>query len=75
MKAAHPWGDATIKTLLNRLMHKGAVTSVREDGRQRYHAAIDRRTYVDGQVQDLLDRLFDGEADGLITHLRHRPPG
>lgn len=73
MRAAQPWGDATVKTLLNRLMHKGAVMSVREDGRQRYHAAIDRRTYVDGEVQDLLDRLFEGEVDGLIAHLRDRP--
>lgn len=69
MKAAHPWGDATIKTLLNRLMHKGAVRSEREDGRQRYHPMIDRRTYVDGEVQTVVDRLFDGDRRKLLDHL------
>ena len=69
MKAAQPWGDATIKTLLNRLMHKGAVRSEREDGRQRYHPMIDRRTYVDGEIQMLVDRLFAGDREALIRHL------
>lgn len=69
MKAAQPWGDATIKTLLNRLMHKGAVRSEREDGRQRYHPMIDRRTYVDGEVQAVVDRLFGGDRGQLLDHL------
>lgn len=66
------WGDATIKTLLNRLMRKGAVRSEREDGRQRYHAVISRDDYVTGEVDALLDRLFDGRPDALIDHLKSR---
>lgn len=69
VKAAQPWGDATIKTLLNRLMHKGAVRSVKEDGRQRYHPLLDRRTYVDGEIQDLTDRLFGGDTTALARHI------
>lgn len=69
VKAAQPWGDATIKTLLNRLMHKGAILSVKEDGRQRYHPALDRKTYLDGEIQTLTDRLFAGDRDALIRHL------
>ena len=64
------WGDATIQTLLNRLMRKGAVRSEREDGRQRYHAMVAREDYVAGEVGVLLDRLFDGRPDALIEHLR-----
>jgi BlaI family transcriptional regulator, penicillinase repressor len=67
------WGDATIKTLLNRLMRKGAVRSERADGRQRYHALISREDYIAGEVNTLLDRLFDGRPDSLIEHLRARP--
>ena len=63
VKIVQPWADATIKTLLHRLMQKGAVRSQKDDGRQRYHAAIDRQTYVEGEVQALLDRLFDGKPD------------
>ena len=69
VKSVQPWGDATIKTLLNRLMHKGAVRSEREDGRQRYHALIDRRAYVDGEIQALTDRLFAGDRAALVRHL------
>ena len=43
VKIVQPWADATIKTLLHRLMQKGAVRSQKDDGRQRYHAAIDRQ--------------------------------
>ncbi len=72
VKSRQPWADATIKTLLHRLMQKGAVKSIRDDGRQRYHALIDRQTYVEGEVQDLLDRLFDGRPDRLVALLADR---
>ncbi|TPW05887.1 MAG: beta-lactamase repressor [bacterium] len=72
VKADQPWADATIKTLLHRLIQKGAVRSQKEDGRQRYHAVIDRQTYVEGEVQDLLDRLFDGKPDRLVALLADR---
>jgi BlaI family penicillinase repressor len=73
VKARQSWADATIKTLLHRLIQKGAVKSVKEDGRQRYHALIDRQTYVEGEVQALLDRLFDGRPDRLVALLADRP--
>ncbi|HWQ86291.1 BlaI/MecI/CopY family transcriptional regulator [Brevundimonas sp.] len=73
VKAGQPWADATIKTLLHRLMQKGAVRSQKDDGRQRYHAVIDRQTWVEGEVQDLLDRLFDGKPDRLVALLAERP--
>jgi predicted transcriptional regulator len=72
VRSRQPWGDATIKTLLHRLMQKGAVRSQKEDGRQRYHALIDRQAYVEGEVQDLLDRLFEGKPDRLVTLLADR---
>ena len=72
VKTGQPWADATIKTLLHRLMQKGAVRSQKEDGRQRYHPVIDRQTYVEGEVQDLLDRLFEGKPDRLVALLADR---
>lgn len=69
VRAEQAWGDATIKTLLGRLMRKGAVRSERDDGRQRYHAAIERRDYLDGEIQSLTDRLFSGDREALIRHL------
>lgn len=69
VKATQPWADATIKTLLHRLMQKGAVRSEREDGRQRYHAVLSHEAYVDGEIQALVDRLFEGRQDALIGYL------
>lgn len=70
--AAQPWGEATIKTLLGRLMRKNAVRSERDDGRLTYRALIDRDTYVDGEVQALADRLFGGDLGGIADHVARR---
>jgi predicted transcriptional regulator len=69
VKADQPWADATIKTLLHRLMQKGAVKSIKEDGRQRYHALLDRETYVASEVEALIDRLFEGDPKTLAAFL------
>jgi predicted transcriptional regulator len=70
VKSRQPWGDATIKTLLHRLMQKGAVRSQKEDGRQRYHAVLERDAWLDGEIADLTDRLFDGDFEALAAHVR-----
>jgi len=69
VRADQAWADATIKTLLHRLIQKGAVRSVKEDGRQRYHAMLDRETYVASEVEALVDRLFEGEPKALAAFL------
>lgn len=63
------WGDATIKTLLNRLMHKRAVKSERVNGLLRYVPLVTRQDYVESEVSALTDRLFDGRRDRLIAYL------
>ena len=72
VRAERDWGDATIKTLLGRLMHKKAVRSERDDGRQLYHALITREAYITGEIQVLADRLFDGDLSKLADHARSR---
>ncbi len=69
VKAGQPWGDATIKTLLGRLMHKKAVLSEKVDGRQLYRALLTRKDYVDGEIQNLADRLFEGDLEALAGYL------
>jgi BlaI family penicillinase repressor len=51
-------------------MQKGAVRSEREDGRQRYHAVLEREVWLDGEVGALVDRLFDGDFEALVAHVR-----
>ncbi len=68
----HAWADATIKTLLHRLMQKGAIKSVRDDGRQLYHPQIGREAYIEGEVAQIVQRLFGGDPSALAAFLRDR---
>ena len=70
---AQSWGEATVKTLINRLLKKKALASQREGGRARYRPIVTREEYVTGESQGLLDRLFGGEVAPLVAHYaRHR---
>ena len=67
------WGEATVKTLINRLLKKKALVSERNDGRTRYRALVSREDYVQHESQGLLDRLFGGELAPLVAHYaKHR---
>ena len=66
--AAQNWGDATVKTLINRLLKKKALRSERAEGRHCYRAVVQRADYVQAESQGLLDRLFDGELAPLVAH-------
>jgi len=75
VKAQRAWGEATIKTLLGRLMHKKAVRSERVEGLVRYRPLIERAAYVEGEVGLLVDRLFDGDRAALARFLAELNPG
>lgn len=62
------WSEGTVKTLLNRLLTKGAIKA-RKDGRRfLYTPAVERAAYVQAESQGLLDRLFDGRLAPLVNH-------
>jgi predicted transcriptional regulator len=69
VKATRRWGDATIKTLLGRLMQKKAIVSQREDGRLLYYPLLSREAHVGREVQGLIDRLFEGDPSNLAAYL------
>ncbi|MFI4975701.1 MAG: BlaI/MecI/CopY family transcriptional regulator [Caulobacterales bacterium] len=72
--AGQGWGDATVKTLINRLLKKKALASARVDGRTQYRALVSRADYLTDESQGLLDRLFGGELAPLVAHYaNHRP--
>jgi predicted transcriptional regulator len=67
------WGEATVKTLINRLLKKKALASERAGGRTTYRPLVSRADYVQGESQGLLDRLFGGELAPLVAHYaQHR---
>ena len=67
------WAEATIKTLLNRLLNKGAITADKDGRRYLYAPAIARDAWMLEESSSLLERLFDGRVAPLVAHFsQHR---
>ena len=63
------WSLATVKTMLSRLLAKGAV-SYRDEGRRYfYSAAIARDSYVGRESRRFVDQLFGGRLSPLVARL------
>jgi predicted transcriptional regulator len=66
------WQEATIKTLLNRLLNKKAIRAVKDGRRFLYSPVITRDEWVMSESKGLLDRLFSGRVAPLAAHFsRH----
>ena len=66
------WQEATIKTLLNRLLKKGAIRAVKDGRRYLYTPLLARADWVQSQSEGLLDRLFGGRVAPLVAHFSER---
>ena len=67
--AANGWSESTVRTLIHRLMRKGALASARRGGRAVYAPLLTREAWLTSEGRGLLDRLFDGRLAGLVAHL------
>ena len=67
--ASRTWSIRTVKTLLSRLLAKGALTHEEEGRRYLYRPAVARDDYVAQESRRLLDRLFGGRVTPLVAHL------
>ena len=73
MAERQDWQLATIKTLLNRLLNKGAISAKKDGRRYLYSALLQRSEWQRRQSTDLIDRVFDGNVAPLVAHFsRHR---
>jgi len=67
------WQEATIKTLLNRLLNKGAVAAEKEGRRYLYSPLLKREDWMLEESQGLLERMFGGRVAPLVAHFsQHR---
>ena len=67
------WQIATIKTLLNRLLTKGAISADQEGRRYLYSTVLQRSEWLTEQSADLIDRVFGGRVAPLVAHFsQHR---
>jgi predicted transcriptional regulator len=66
------WSAQTVKTLLARLVAKGAAAAHQDGRRYLYSPLIAREAHIAGDVQKLVDRLFGGRIAPLVAHLAER---
>jgi predicted transcriptional regulator len=73
LRGEQPWQEATVKTLLNRLLTKRAIAAKKDGRRYLYWPRIERTKYLFAQSSGLIDRLFDGRLAPLVAHFsEHR---
>jgi len=68
LASSSDWREATIKTLLNRLLGKRAIGATRDGKRYLYSARLKREDYVHTESKGLIDRLFGGRVAPLVAH-------
>ena len=66
------WQEATIKSLLNRLLKKKAIRAEKDGRRYLYTPLLARADWVQSQSEGLLDRLFGGRVAPLVAHFSER---
>jgi predicted transcriptional regulator len=62
------WQVATIKTLLNRLLKKGAVRAEKEGRRFLYSPLLTRDQWLVAESSSMVERLFGGRIAPLVAH-------
>lgn len=67
--AMRDWSLATVKTMLSRLVTKGAVSHCEEGRRFLYSPAIEREAYVGHESKRFVERLFGGRLSPLVARL------
>ncbi len=63
------WNIRTVKTLLARLVDKGALSTQQDGRRYLYAPLITKDDYAARAARRLSDRLFGGRAAPLVAHL------
>jgi BlaI family transcriptional regulator, penicillinase repressor len=66
------WTEATVRTLINRLLKKKAIAAKKDGRRYLYRPVMKRADWVQEESQNLLDRMFDGRLAPLVTHFSQR---
>jgi BlaI family penicillinase repressor len=62
------WRPQTVKTLLNRLVKKGAVAYAEEGRRFLYRPKVSKDAVVRAETKSFLSRVFDGAVTPALVH-------
>ncbi len=64
-----PWQKNTLITLLNRLINKGFLKAKKIGRRNEYTALVSETEYQTAQTKNLVDKIYEGNAKGLVSNL------
>jgi BlaI family penicillinase repressor len=68
LSKTNDWDARTIKTMLNRLVKKGALTYSMKGRSYLYSPAVTREHCIREEGSRFLDRVFDGASTPLLAH-------
>jgi BlaI family penicillinase repressor len=68
LRATHDWNHSTIRTLLARLVEKGALDYEVDGSRYIYRAAVSRQRCVRQEGRTFLEKVFGGDVGALLAH-------
>ena len=68
LRATHDWNPSTIRTLLARLVEKGALAYDVDGARYIYRAAVSRQQCVRQKGRSFLEKAFGGDVAALLAH-------
>lgn len=71
---AQGWSEATVKTLLARLVKKGAARYERDGKRYLYSPAVRREDCVRSEARSFADRLFGGRRSPMLAWFVRETP-
>lgn len=63
------WTKNTIITLLSRLVNKGFLKVQKIGRRNQYIAIVSEEQYKAAQTQNLIEKIYEGDAKGLVCTL------
>jgi BlaI family penicillinase repressor len=66
---ANGWSAATVKTMLHRLVRKGALSTEQTGKKYLYRPALRRDACIRQASRSFLDRVFGGNATPALLHL------
>ena len=63
------WGQSTIRTLITRLLKKGAIEVVEQNGRTyTYRAIVKEDEYTKKESSNLLAKLYKGSINNMLLN-------
>src|SRR4051812_44962210 len=68
VRATHDWNHSTVRTLLARLVEKGALAYDVDGSRYIYRAAVSRQQCVRQEGRSFLEKAFGGDVAALVAH-------